>query len=709
MRSKVLKLVMIGVLACLLLAPGVRANNNTYTVEDEPGASCWASGTGSFFDSTYYISLTRPETDVYTGLVFTGLNVSEAEIINNATLTLYFDLEFEGNSTITIYGYDQDLGSTYFSSASQLRSSPLTSNSLTVDLSEYNSSGYRSFDVTEIVQEIVNRPYWLISNNLGFVILGAEGQDHRTITSNVIRPSQWPELYLEWGEAPDSGEEGSYVEQYRGYEIFSTLDPGSKMALVSNSTSTYILYYDVNSYYSASPGWELIPVNNSLRVGFADNNLGFVYNGFVYTLLLNSTDYGMVLSKAPIDSMDEGFTVVGEFGGSTIMAGSSLCLHEKENVVYMWANAQTGGACYWATYDIVNENFTNRGSMYGGYSTGTATTINSVYDPVNEKILMAFSSPRTSGSANAIRLYNCSNEENNHIVSFYDDSVSTYYPHLAIYGDRAYLFYHKYDSEYVSKWDLNDIYTDTDRNTQHIHGSAGTSITRSMGTTFINNSTYAVTYVYEAPNDDMRYVYFDNDGVFYDRFETTAFKPPDQTGYFQFAQRIGPNDHVLVLVKSSSPHNGFYELPSMQSAIWGGAYDWDYSDFWSHYKLNMDGDDMGTNSYSGSVDFLGTGEEFYYIYLNGTLIGNSTSIDDAKDQIDDLLGGSDPLDPDPGDWPEDPILSKRRFVFVFLITGGSLVTLPWIYFAYNRRPESLVIALFLTTIGLALLWSIPGL
>ena len=103
----------------------------------------------------------RTGPDQYVGLRFRDLNIPQGATITSAVLEFEARYTDSGAAAITIEGHDTDDASPYTSADGDLAGRTPTSESLTFDASAWEENvSYEMPDISNVVQEIVNRPGW---------------------------------------------------------------------------------------------------------------------------------------------------------------------------------------------------------------------------------------------------------------------------------------------------------------------------------------------------------------------------------------------------------------------------------------------------------------------------------------------------------------------------------------------------------------------
>lgn len=671
MRSLNLNLVKITLLACFfigLLIPGALALQNLYTVPADSGASCWASGTGSFFDGTYFISLTRPETDVYTGLMFQGLNISQGDLINNATLRLYYDIEFEpGSVDATLYGYDQVTGATFFTTANQLINTPLTGSRVIMNLTGISSAGWLEYDVTAIVQELTSRPFWNISDNLGFIIQGAEGQEHRTIVSNILYPTRWPQLNVTWA---DTGLPANETQSYKGYTIFPDYD-GISAIMIDRSDKTELAILN-----KITKAWEYFDLNSTNIENYRTGTDHGVYvDGKIYML---AQEGGLNLYSFDLET--ETLTKIALLD-ATNKRDYALIYYPPEDslkAIYIYTSP---GDMFAHTYFLGNSSLSSQVKIHDG-GTGQGRGLDAHYNDYWEKIQVAWCGSDTGGTGIHLRYVDYNGSWLNK-MEWTDYSPS--YPLI------------EYQDQYTWIWATP---FPTFQDGWRINSNGGTSWSTSFSYGGFNiNEEYFDTFRY---NGSVYFVYCDDgpDKLYARKFtasQTPEANPPDifyTPAAGSFSDMINYNFNGSELIMS------IFNLAEVKAFV-------------GELEVINDYDLNGTAIQDwASVDGTGyTSSGFSVIPPPGgtppdpDCLAQATTIEEVQACIDAALG-PDPLDPDPPGWSDegDPeYLTRPLVIRFFLFIGLALVIVPFIWLIYSKQWATFPAVIFLQLVGAALL------
>lgn len=212
----------------LLLNPAIANGYTTvYRPNDSVGApennrdTLYIDETGEVHDFSLSIPVISLDADIVSMIAFRNVNITLFDHINEANLSLNFQLDFQSSPLpleITIYGYDSSLGNGTFPESIGL-STPLTTANVVVDLQNVTTLGYVDIDITNIVQEIINSEYWTSGDTIGLVTYGLQRARARSYQSNY--GINRPKLTVRYGEQDyDPGGEYVFNETYKNWNIW---------------------------------------------------------------------------------------------------------------------------------------------------------------------------------------------------------------------------------------------------------------------------------------------------------------------------------------------------------------------------------------------------------------------------------------------------------------------------------------------------------
>lgn len=293
------------------------------------------------------------EDQIIGGILMSNVTLSRYELINNATLSLYFDGDLDSTSEdlwITVYG-----ARSAFSEGATLQglepSHPITSAFTNVNLKDITSAQWVDIDVTRIVQEIVNLYGWSPGLGMAFLVYGTPTDTSRSYQSNI--GTKYPYLNVTYGVYPDE-QEGAleFVEQYRGLTIYQ-------------GKQEHMLFYhlDTQRFYT---------------IVQPEPATGFTY-GYSYVLTNHSKYANMAIEDQEYFQTYGQYTYVMAYNSSS---GDDELMRSNDNgetweTVCMYYNGNHNGACAFA-YDEVNNIYhfvytINQNLYYVNYTVSTQT------------------------------------------------------------------------------------------------------------------------------------------------------------------------------------------------------------------------------------------------------------------------------------------------------------------------------------------------
>ena len=137
------------------------------------------------------------------GLRFSSLSIPQGAKITKAYVKFKAADSNGGSVTVTIRAHDTDSASSFSRSKRNISSRSTTSASERWSPSSWRrGSTYKSDDIRDVVQEVVNRRGWDSGNALALIISGS-GSNREAVSANASRSSS-PTLYV-WYESSRSG------------------------------------------------------------------------------------------------------------------------------------------------------------------------------------------------------------------------------------------------------------------------------------------------------------------------------------------------------------------------------------------------------------------------------------------------------------------------------------------------------------------------
>lgn len=302
------------------------ADTDTFRPElDESGQCVHGSLGGEFDDYGWAIFVGNDQFDTAAGIRFPNITIEQGEIINDANLTVYYPGGYDWNTGtlyLMIYGYDADNAPDDLT-WSDIVNGPRTEALTVFNMSFMNTTDYYIIDVTDHVQEIVNRYNWESGNAIAFTTLHILEDDageywYEWASNTGAYKNHRPSLTVRHSEEPDTGpgEGYEYNGTYQGYDIW--------------------FYNDTVSYWGlANPNyWVNLPIAIDVSTGqvteqdAATYNNTFLqpdglygepwgnatYNGEYYHYLYLTTLYDGEFGLSRCSSVKDTNTKIGIFG-----------------------------------------------------------------------------------------------------------------------------------------------------------------------------------------------------------------------------------------------------------------------------------------------------------------------------------------------------------------------------------------------------------
>jgi hypothetical protein len=222
------------------------------------------------------------------GMRFTGIEVPQGATITAASVQFQVDETNSGPVSLLIRGQDADDTAAFTSATGNISSRPMTSASVAWSPAAWTSVGargedQRTPDLSEIIQEIVDRPDWASGNAMTIIVTGS---GERTAESYNGSSSGAPALHIEYQQAPECGVPADCPPVLGNNTL--TLDEGATVVLgAANLSAT-----DINSDNSAltftitnvtNGQFELVgtpgAITNFVQADLINPGVQFVHNG----------------------------------------------------------------------------------------------------------------------------------------------------------------------------------------------------------------------------------------------------------------------------------------------------------------------------------------------------------------------------------------------------------------------------------------------
>ncbi len=223
--------------------------------EGESGAMYLNSSDLEFAYDSY-----RSQGNQEVGIRFTNVEIPQGAAITNAYLTFTVDEVTTDTCDLTIYAQNADHAALFTTSSGNISSREKTVSSVNWSPQAWSSVGqkFNTPDLTDVVQEVVDRSGWNVGNNMVFVLTGT---GKRTAESYNGSPANAPLLHV------------TYESTANNFRV------ESKSTLGSKSTVSFINTYPnpvsgALSIQNDASGDVNIKVQNMLGVLLSENTIG---------------------------------------------------------------------------------------------------------------------------------------------------------------------------------------------------------------------------------------------------------------------------------------------------------------------------------------------------------------------------------------------------------------------------------------------------
>lgn len=127
------------------------------------------------------IGATGGGSQLHPGWRFTSVAVDQGQAISEAILTVDVRVNLGYGGPGTIYGYDTDDAAAWSPFALTVSPTSIAKTSASSAITTFTAEGLRSFDVTDVVQEIIDRAGWSNGNDLSLFAISASSPGTNTI------------------------------------------------------------------------------------------------------------------------------------------------------------------------------------------------------------------------------------------------------------------------------------------------------------------------------------------------------------------------------------------------------------------------------------------------------------------------------------------------------------------------------------------------
>ncbi|MBL4868970.1 MAG: hypothetical protein JKY67_21610, partial [Pseudomonadales bacterium] len=211
------------------------------------------------------------------GVRFTNLDLAQGVTINNAYIEFTTDETSTTATSLTIRGQDTDSANTFTSSNNNISTRTTTTNSVAWNsLSSWSTEGEvnNTPDLTNIVQEIVDRSGWAAGNDMAFII---SGSGKRVAESYNGSSGQAPRLVV-WAESTGSDSATTRTVRDELLDMVDEIQYKSGTPIVDTLYEAALYYRGEAVDYGLVRGGSSTSRREHTRVSHADSYTGGTLN-----------------------------------------------------------------------------------------------------------------------------------------------------------------------------------------------------------------------------------------------------------------------------------------------------------------------------------------------------------------------------------------------------------------------------------------------
>lgn len=210
------------------------------------------------------------ETNV--GMNFSNITLPQGAVIENAYIELVSASTGTSATIVSIYGEDNDNASAFSTSSNNLTSRTQTSANVEWIMPYWNATGitYQSPNISNIVQEIVDRSGWASGNNINLIIPQTDGR--RSAVTYDNDPANTPKLVILYSDP-------SATDNYLTFVDESTLPTSSTLTTDNIETASFASGGNVDPNNNFGIYQDLTSFNTVSGTVFHDKNSDAVFNG----------------------------------------------------------------------------------------------------------------------------------------------------------------------------------------------------------------------------------------------------------------------------------------------------------------------------------------------------------------------------------------------------------------------------------------------
>jgi len=709
-----------------IFAPIAQAATDTYRPTlDESGQCVHGSLAGDYDDYGWSIFIGNDQFDTAAGIRFPNITIDQAEIINDANLTVYYPGGFDWNTGtlyLMIYGYDADDAPRDLT-WSDIVNGPRTEALTVFNMSLMNITGSYVIDVTDHVQEIINRYNWESGNAIAFTTLHILEDDageywYEWASNTGAYKNHRPSLTVRHGEA-EAGPEGEweFIEQYKGYDIYKGA-LGIRTLIFEDASGDDWIIASTNGTGTWTTYNNSLPFNVDIEPNIQDTVI--VIDDDIWCL----GGTGNTLNLYRSQDFGENWDTMQGFNIGHDLDAYKMEYSETSNIIYIGGYNDDSIESYFMSYDITSdsEDISPYEFHQGQHS---ISDIDFAIDE-NDNIWWGQTGGGSWGSETRLMARKrvdgvwSSKEYFDDAWAFVEVQVSTETP-----NNNKTISYLVANGEviYLDRLNINDPLGELDFNSGE-WGEGGTGNTVRMCRQNVVTPSQFNSAIRPMP-DDPYDAYYQVATVYYDLISETSRTCGSMSGFpypnvFNFDNANYSSHHwyhaiyldvdgqFRIYTQDTNSRDHIYEM-SLNWLEKPGTFIY-LESVWDARKVIQHHENINSGYWTVATEPFG--DQYWLIYKNGTIIKtlpvDENNETDIKDWIDDeRFNITDPENPAAGGrWTglEPWYINRQHTQLYFSFIGLMCIIPPWIIAAQKRRIDIVVTAIFLNLIGIALLY-----
>ena len=225
-------------------------------------------------DGTMYLTSSDLDFgDKAVGVIYANANIPQGASIKSAYFTVVSSGSSSSTTNINLFAEDVNSASAYTTSSNNLTNRTLTSASKKWMMPYWSASGitFQSPDITQLVQEVVNRSGWNLGNDINIISLQSSGL--REAVSHNTNSSEAPKLFVKYTDP-------SVADRYLTFVDVNSLPMGSSLTTDNIETASFTTGGNTDPNNNFGVYQDLSSFNTISGTVFKDvSNLGTLNSG----------------------------------------------------------------------------------------------------------------------------------------------------------------------------------------------------------------------------------------------------------------------------------------------------------------------------------------------------------------------------------------------------------------------------------------------